>query len=449
LLPTSTDLVRFGDASSGSTSVVDTDFTVSLLRYLGGGVHTMDVPIGRHLRIDGNPLQVGWDGANNGATVTWTNGGSVAIGTVATPQAMNIGVNKTDGVANTSSLTINGVTVDAYVNSVSSGGISVGANYGTGSTDGKLILGPNSHFNAGTPTSPMWPGLTIGYNDAKAGSATGLMDTSGGNANIHVETLYVGNNFNGAGVAGAASGTLTTGEHTILTANNAYIARGVNTTGTVNMNGGLFAANVMTLGSGGTFNFTGGRLAVNDIRYSGVGTLVQQGGTLAPGFNNLDRAQTSLAGSSAIRGNYALDTAGTLEIELFGTTAGTGYDQLLVYGGVNLDADSKGGGALDLKLNFSPAIGDQFTIIDNDLADAISGRFAGLSDMATLNEAYLGTTYRFQISYSAFGAGNDVLLKVLDKIDQVTPVAIPAPGAMLLGGIGVSLLAWLRRRRTL
>jgi hypothetical protein len=361
-------------------------------------------------------------------------------------QALNVGGNTADG-ANVSSLTLNGVTVDVCPGSPSNGGLAIGANYGAGSTDGRLILGSNAHLTAGTATAPMRPGLTIGYNHDKAGSATGLVDTTGGSAEIHVDTLYVGNNYNGAGTVGNATGTLTTGAHTVLTANNAYIARGANTSGTVNMEGGLFAATVLTMGSGGTFNFTRGRLALYSVNtYNSTGTLAQHGGTLAPGFDVADRTRTALAGVTSIHGNYALDTAGTLEIELFGETAGTEYDQLRVAGAVNLDADAKGGGALDLKLNFNPTIGDQFTIVDNDLTDPVSGHFAGLSELTTLDETYEGSTYHFQISYCSFGAGNDIMLKV---IDELGPTVVPAPGVLLLGGIGVTLLTWLRRRRML
>ncbi len=318
--------------------------------------------------------------------------------------------------------------------------LAVGLNYSTSSADGKLVLGDSSSVYVGTPSTV--GRATIGYNHGFDGTGTGLLDASQGTLEMHLSSLLVGDNKSGdAAAAGTAVGTLTTGEHTTITASKVHIGRGPGATGTVNINGGLFAAEAVHLGADGAFNFNDGRLAVNHfITYNGVGALEQHGGTLAPGFS---RTETSLASLSTISGDYLLDTAGVLEIELFGTDPGVSYDQLRVYGQVDLDADSLGGGTLDLKLNFAPAIGDEFVILDNDGLDAIFGRFHDLPDLATFDEKYMGSWYRFQISYFAFtDTGKDVMLRMLGQ------VAIPAPGALVLAGLGAGLTGWLRKHRT-
>ncbi len=138
---------------------------------------------------------------------------------------------------------------------------------------------------------------------------------------------------------------------------------------------------------------------------------VNNGGTLG-GAGSIANAVTVNSGGTLSPGNPAaiLNTGGmnltagsTLTIEINGSTAGAQYDQVNVIGDVSL-----GDATLNVVLGFTPSAGETFTIIENDLADAVTGTFSGLPEGGILTSG----TSRFQISYAG-GSGNDVTLSTM------------------------------------
>lgn len=97
--------------------------------------------------------------------------------------------------------------------------------------------------------------------------------------------------------------------------------------------------------------------------------------------------------------NLTLDGNDGLNMEILGTTACTQHDQFLVNGVVTL-----GGVSLNLTVDkdFTPLASHSFTLIQNDLTDAISGQFAQGSKITV-------GSYTFSIQYNG-GDGNDVML---------------------------------------
>lgn len=149
--------------------------------------------------------------------------------------------------------------------------------------------------------------------------------------------------------------------------------------------------------SGGTLKGTGT-----------VGSVTVASGKVAPGLSPgiLNTGNLTFAG-------------GTLEIEIGGATAGNGdgfYDQTNVTGTVSLGTDVT---ILNTILwnNFAPAVGQSYTIINNDSNDAVTGTFVGMADDSSFTQN--GVTYT--INYNG-GDGNDVVLTV-----TAVPATVVAP----------------------
>jgi len=258
---------------------------------------------------------------------------------------------------------------------------------------------------------------TLTLSGSNSGSFTGGTTVSGGGTlsvtndnNLGSGTLSINNST--FGITGA-----TTIDNSIALTNGATISNTAAATlsGAISGSGSLTKAGNGQLSLTGTSNYGGsttvsaGTLAVNGalngtsavsvssgatLRGSGSVTnlVISSGGTLSPG---------NATGVFTVNGNLQMNSGSTLAVEINGATAGTGYDQVVVNGIVSL------AGTLVVNHGYTAGQGDSYTIITNDMADAIMGTFSGLPEGATLTAGGNGTV--LTASYIG-GTGNDFTL---------------------------------------
>jgi len=251
---------------------------------------------------------------------------------------------------------------------------------------GAITLGSAARINAAAGTLAVTGGVANG----------GFLLTVGGAGNTTISSTAISGT---GGLTKDGTGTLT------LSANNTYTGTTTVSAGTLLVNGSQSASAVSL--NGGTLGGTG---TVGAITSTG------SGGSVTPGVG------VGILSSGNV--NWSSGSPGFV-VQLNGTTAGTGYDQLNVTGTVNL-----GSATLSGTLGFSPPNGTSFTIINNDGSDAVIGTFAGLPEGSTV----VLSGQSLQISYVG-GTGNDVVLTVaapnLTVNNAVAPSASPPPGTDL------------------
>src|SRR5207237_298274 len=122
-------------------------------------------------------------------------------------------------------------------------------------------------------------------------------------------------------------------------------------------------------------------------------------------------------GRLTVNGGLAFGPGGRLALGLNGTAAGTGYDQLVVNGTVNLSGATLQASAT----SFASTVGTVYRLIDNDGTDAAAGTSAGIPAGADLVPG--GKTFRLN---SAGGTGNDVTLTHMNAASALRPRAVTA-----------------------
>ena len=177
-----------------------------------------------------------------------------------------------------------------------------------------------------------------------------------------------------------------------------------------NQGNGTFTMNGNNTFTNGAYHvFSPGKLLMNGsspqvpvivdsgATFGGSGTV---GTILANGAISPGNSPGSLTSS-----NVTFTASGSLNLDIYGNTAGTDYDQLNVRG-TNTLANAA------LNINLSPtndpvSIGQTFTLINNDGFDSFTGIFSGKPEGAVISQnGYKGT-----LSYGG-GSGNDLTLTI-------------------------------------
>lgn len=302
---------------------------------------------------------------------------------------------------------------------------------GSGASQGLLTLdgNVNTRTNAFTLTlrgngTAVLNGVVSGDGDVvKTGSGTAVLNganTFRGGTTVTQGTL-VGDTASLPGAISnnalvvfdqAVNATRTNG----ITGSGSLVKTG---TGTLTLATAVTCGGTTTV-SNGTLHLSGslaGPVVVAGGRLRGTGTVGNaatiDGGLHEPGDST---------GIMTVLGSYTLRTGGTLRIDINGTTAGSGHDQVRAAGtgGVVTLA-----GALEVVATNGPAVGTSCVIITNLGTAPVSGGFAGKPQ----HFIFASSGSWWQIRYDG-GDGNDVVLTVVPR--PAAPVA-GAPG--ITGGL--------------
>ena len=395
------------------------DFAPPMGATLYNGV-SLQVASGATLTLQGSVVNDGVIGLQSGAgtstlelagATTFDGTGQLQLGDAANARVTGsyFGVSLENAAAHT--ITGQGV-IQAEITDLTNNGL-------IQAVGGVLTLDGNSIYNNGI-LSAAAGGTLLLANRASVLNSGGTVGEAGGGT-VQMQDGYV----EGGTLAGSLEeiSNRSAGQYTMLLDTTLTGSFNVRTGAELNVSGLLQNEGAITVQSGGVLSMDG------SPTISGSGTITLNGGTVS---GPLDLQGGTLTGSGTVNGDVQLDgglapgaspgklqvnggltlaDTSTLDFEIGGYVAGTGFDQVVVRDILAL------GGVLNVHFidGFSPVRGDSFALFQ---FGSLSGGFSAVN--------VLGVDPEF--AFGIVADGNDLLLK-----DDATPE--PEAWTMLLAGM--------------
>jgi fibronectin-binding autotransporter adhesin len=362
-------------------------------------------------------------------------GNGVVNGTVNIPTGLFA---KTDAAVWTINSTGNNWVSTAVV---SSGSVILGVSNALPPT-AQLIIGQASDNNSSLLNMNGFSQIVNGITWA-AGTGSNARGISNATAIESVLTIDSASSNSFGSITGNAGGVITGNIRLVKQGTGSQTLGGANTyTGTTNITGGSLLVNGTHVGGGsytvGATGTLGGSGTITMLASAINQVLISTGGTLAPGNSPGILSIVNTTPGTGAASTLSLASGSSMSVELNGLTAGTQYDRVNVTGTVDVS-----GASLAVSLGFTPALADEFIIVQNDGADAVTGTlFTAVNGSPLTNNGNgtwtTGTTDVNGVFYTVNylgGDGNDVVL-----------TGIPEPtGVALMAMAGLGLMS--RRRR--
>jgi fibronectin-binding autotransporter adhesin len=407
----------FGPLINNNAMAWNGDFTFAGTNSLDLGNGAVSMNATRQITVNSNNLTAGGVISGTGFGVTKQGAGNLTLNglnSYSGVTTINNGTITANTLANGGSNSSIGSSSNIASNLVINGGV---LNYDSGSASSTNRLFTIGSSGAIIQNNSSSSAFTVNFTNTSAITVSGTTDRT-----LTLRGLNTGDNTLSAALIDPSSpGKLSVTKDNlgtwILAGNNTYTGATTVNSGALLINGSTATGSAVTVNNSGTTLGGGGTIG---------GTVsVASGSHLSPG--------TTSAGNTATlnTGALTLSSGSFFNVDLNGTTAGSGYDQVSVTGLLAIS-----GSNLVVTVGGGLQTGNKFFVALNDGTDAVTGTFAQGSTVTASNG------YTFLINYTDDGGGG-----LLGNDISLTLTAVPEPRTWIGPALALAAISFTQLRK--